>query len=123
VQAEYERDLHRHRHDSVVNSSWIESPLLDSFEGRPRKRRRSALRRPKTAVRRSCLDKRRSGRLLCLQSARDLREQRAHHLRRQLAGIRVLSARVVAADQYLSVGQLVERAVCEPWPRPKLDAA
>jgi len=62
-------------------------------------------------------------RLSCLQSARDLREHRAHHLRGQLAGVRILSAWVIAANQRLSVWQLVDRPVCEPWPWPQLDAA
>src|SRR5580704_7986022 len=48
-------------------------------------------------------------------------EHVVHHLRRQLAGIGVLPARVIAADERLSVGELMGDAVTERRARPHRD--
>ena len=51
------------------------------------------------------------------------RKDVVHHARRQLAGVGVLPAGVVAADERLAVGQRVRDGVAEGRPRPQRDAA
>ena len=125
---------HDDRRSARTNGRWADRDVAETDRA-PCRHLQSAAVRSQESERRDTSDVRRSSTFRLQTSIvrwtprldrrflRALRNTSRHHPRGELAGVRVLPARVIAADQRLAVRQVVDRSVRELRPRPHDDAS